>query len=59
MNWDNVDSDNFSCVDMQRQIRSKIAKERANMSIIEYLRKKRASQNRLQIEAATRKKIVK
>ena len=45
MNWDNVDWDNFSCVDMQRQIRGKIAKERANMSIVEYLREKRSAQN--------------
>ena len=39
MNWDN-----FSCVDMQRKIRSRIAEERGTMSIVEYLRK-RASQN--------------
>ena len=45
MNWDNVDWDNFNCVNMQRQIRSKIAKERANMSIVEYLRKKRTSES--------------
>ena len=44
MNWDNVNWDNFSCVDMQRQIRSKIAEERGTMPIVEYLRK-RASQN--------------
>ena len=48
MNWNNVDWDNFSCVDMQRQIRSKIAEERANMSIVEYLKGKRASQNDLE-----------
>ena len=45
MNWNNVDWDNFSCVDMQRQIRSKIAKERAGMSIVEYLRQKRVTQS--------------
>ena len=45
MNWDNVDWNNFSCVDMQRQIRSKIAEERANLSIVEYLRGKRTAQN--------------
>ena len=45
MNWDNEDWDNFSCVDMQRQIRNKIAEERADMSIVEYLREKRATQS--------------
>ena len=48
MNWDNLDWDNFSCVDMQRQIRSKIAKERASISIVEYLKVKRASQNNVE-----------
>jgi hypothetical protein len=41
MNWDNLDWDNFSCVDMMRAIRNKINAEIVNMSsaeIIEYLR---------------------
>jgi hypothetical protein len=40
-----MNKDNFSCVEMQRQIRRKIAEERRNMSIVEYLKKKSITKN--------------
>jgi predicted transcriptional regulator len=42
MNWDNLDWDNFSCVDMTRRIKDEIDKEIANMTpdeVCEYLNK--------------------
>jgi len=41
MNWDDIDWDNFSCVDMTRRIKDKIDMEIANMApneVCEYLR---------------------
>jgi hypothetical protein len=35
-----MDWDNFSCVDIQRRIRSEIAAERGDMPVVEYLRRK-------------------
>jgi hypothetical protein len=43
MNWDNLDWDNFSCVDMARKIKDKIDSEIANISVVEYLENCRAS----------------
>jgi len=40
MNWDNLDWDNFSCVDMSRRIKNEIDAKFANMTgdeIVEYL----------------------
>ena len=53
MNWDNLDWNNFSCVDMQRRIRSEIAAERGDMSVVEYLRRKEAARNKEKVIAAT------
>ena len=40
MNWDNLDWDNFSCVDMSRKVKNEIDAKFANMTggeIVEYL----------------------
>jgi predicted transcriptional regulator len=45
MNWDDLDWDNFSCVDMTRRIKDKIDKDIANMTpneVCEYLNKGRS-----------------
>ncbi|MCL2690614.1 MAG: hypothetical protein FWE57_12335 [Chitinispirillia bacterium] len=42
MKWDNIDWDNFSCVDMTRKIKNEIDAKFADMTgeeIVEYLRK--------------------
>jgi len=43
MNWDNLDWEHFSCVDMARKIKDKIDAEIANVSIMEYLENCRAN----------------
>ncbi|GBU23867.1 hypothetical protein R83H12_00486 [Fibrobacteria bacterium R8-3-H12] len=43
MNWDDLDWDNFSCVDMARKIKDKIDAEIANVSVVEYLENCRAN----------------
>jgi len=37
MNWDNLDLDNFSCVNMVRRIKDKIDAEIAKVSVVKYL----------------------
>ncbi|MDR0517674.1 MAG: hypothetical protein LBH25_11580 [Fibromonadaceae bacterium] len=45
MNWDDLDWDNFSCVDMTRRIKDEIDKEITNISVVEYLRRKSVDKN--------------
>ena len=49
MKWDNIDWNNFSCVDMTRKIKNEIDAKFANMTgeeIVEYLRKTHLEFNR-------------
>jgi hypothetical protein len=48
MNWDKLDWNNFNCVEMQRQIRSKISEKREDMTIVEYLRKKKTIESHVE-----------
>jgi len=50
MNWDDIDWDNFSCVDMTRRIKDEIDAEIANMSVVEYLENCRAKTHTKNLE---------